>query len=168
MDAFFASVEQRDNPALRGKPVLVGGTGRRGVVTAASYEARPYGCRSAQPMAQALRMCPHAIVVRGRYEAYKQASHAVFAILESFTPVVQPVSIDEAFIDVTGSSRLFGDGRAIAAQIRARVRDEVGLTASVGVAPNKFLAKVASDLHKPDGLTVIEPGRVQEMLDPLP
>lgn len=170
LDAFFASVEQRDEPSLRGKPVLVGGSGRRGVVMAASYEARRFGCRSAQPTAQALRMCPQAIVVRGRFEAYKESSRAVFAILESFTPRVQPVSIDEAFMDVTGSARLFGDGRAMAEEIRARIRAAVGLTASVGVASNKFLAKLGSDLNKPDGLTVIDPDpqRVQEVLDPLP
>ncbi len=168
MDAFFASVEQRDNPALRGKAVLVGGTGPRGVVTAASYEARRFGCRSAQPMSQARRLCPHAIVVKGRFDAYREASRTVFAILESYTPLVQPVSIDEAYLDVSGSVRLFGDARAVAEQIRTRIRGEVGLTASVGIAPNKFLAKLASDMNKPDGLTLIDPGRVQETLDPLP
>ncbi len=168
MDAFFASVEQRDDPSLRGRPVLVGGTGSRGVVAAASYEAREFGCRSAMPTAVARRLCPHAIVRRGRFDAYKEASRAVFAVLESFTPLVQPVSIDEAFLDVTGSIRLLGEPEAIAADIRARVRREVGLPASVGVAPNKFLAKLASQLAKPDGMRVIPADAVQESLDPLP
>lgn len=168
MDAFFASVEQLDDPALRGKPVLVGGSGKRGVVAAASYEARVFGCRSAMPTAVARRLCPHAIIVRGRFDRYRELSDTVFDILRAFSPQVQPLSIDEAFLDATGSTALFGDGRAIAEQIRARIRTETGLTASVGVAPNKFLAKLASDLDKPDGLVVIEPGRVRETLDPLP
>lgn len=168
MDAFFASVEQLDNPDLRGKPVLVGGAGRRGVVAAASYEAREYGCRSAMPTAVALRLCPHAAVVKPSGGRYREISRRVFGILGSFSPLVQPVSVDEAFVDVSGSSALFGDGVAIARAIRERIRDEERLTASVGVAPNKFLAKLASDLDKPDGLVVIEPGRVHEVLDPLP
>lgn len=168
MDAFFASVEQRDNPVLRGKPVLVGGTGRRGVVSTASYEARPYGCRSAMPMAQALRLCPHAVVVHGNFEAYGEASRQVRAILERFTPDIEPLSIDEAFMDVTGSRRLHGDGRTIAQAIRRMIRDEVGLTASVGVAPNKFLAKVASDMNKPDGLAEIAAESAASVLAPMP
>ncbi|MEO1583483.1 MAG: DNA polymerase IV [Planctomycetota bacterium] len=168
LDAFFASVAQRDDPSLRGKPVLVGGSGRRGVVTAASYEARESGCRSAMPMVTARRLCPHAIVVRGTYDEYKRSSSAVFAIFESFTPLVQPLSIDEAFLDVTGSLRALGDAVSIARAIRERVLAEVGLTVSVGVAPNKFLAKLASDMDKPDGLTVIHSDRVQRTLDPLP
>jgi len=168
MDAFFASVEQLDEPSLRGKPILVGGTGKRGVVAAASYEARAFGCRSAQPTAVALRLCPHAIIVKPSGSRYREISRAVFEILGSFSPLVQPISVDEAFVDVTGSAGLFGDGVTIARTIRARVLGETGLTASVGVAPNKFLAKLASDLDKPDGLTVIEPGRVFEILDPLP
>ncbi len=167
MDAFFASVEQLDNPALRGRPVLVGGAGRRGVVAAASYEARVFGCHSAQPMAVALRCCPGAVVVKPRGGRYREISARVFEILGAFSPLVQPISIDEAFVDVTGSAALFGLGEQIARDIRARIRSETGLTASVGVAPNKFLAKLASDLDKPDGLTVIEPGRVHEVLDPL-
>lgn len=168
MDAFFASVEQRDDPDLRGRPVLVGGTGRRGVVAAASYEARAFGCRSAQPTAVALRLCPDAVVVKPSGGRYRAVSRQVFEILGSFSPLVQPISVDEAFVDVTGSSGLFGDGAAIARAIRARILGETRLTASVGVAPNKFLAKLASDLDKPNGLVVIEPGRVHAVLDPLP
>jgi DNA polymerase-4 len=168
MDAFFASVEQLDDPALRGKPVLVGGRGRRGVVAAASYEARRFGCRSAQPTAVALRLCPHAVVLRPRGARYRELSDRVMSILESTSPLVQPISIDEAFVDVTGSIPLLGPAVGIAKTIRARIREETGLTASVGVAPNKFLAKLASDLNKPDGLTIIEPGRVHDTLDPLP
>ncbi len=168
MDAFFASVEQRDNPALRGRPVLVGGAGKRGVVAAASYEARAFGCRSAQPMAVALRNCPGAVVIKPRGGRYREISERVFEILGAFSPLVEPISIDEAFIDVTGSLALFGSGEQIARDIRARIKSDIGLTASVGVAPNKFLAKLASDLDKPDGLTVIEPGREREVLDPLP
>ena len=156
MDAFFASVEQRDHPELRGKPVLVGGKGSRGVVAAASYEAREFGCHSALPTAIALRRCPQAIVVRGSYATYREVSKQVFAILGRYTPVVQPLSIDEAFLDVTGSKRLHGSGREIAAAVRRDIRHETELTASVGVSGNKFLAKLASDLDKPDGLTVIE------------
>jgi DNA polymerase-4 len=168
MDAFFASVEQRDDASLRGQPVLVAGRPPRGVVQAASYEARVFGCRSAMPTAQAVTLCPHARIVKGRFAAYREASDAVFAILRDFTPLVQPLSIDEAFLDVTGSDRLFGDGPTIAREIRRRVAQAVGLTCSVGVAPNKFLAKLASDLDKPDGLTVIPPDRVEAVLAPLP
>ncbi len=167
MDAFFASVEQREEPSLRGKPVLVGGTGPRGVVAAASYEARVFGCRSAMPTAVALRLCPSAIVVKGSYGKYREVSDRVFEILGDFTPRVQPLSIDEAFLDVTGCQRLLGTPEAMAARIRERIRGETELTASVGVAPNKFLAKLASDLDKPDGLSVIEPGRIEERLAPL-
>ncbi len=153
MDAFFAAIEQRDQPHLRGKPVLVGGRNRRGVVTTASYEARPFGCRSAMPMAQALRLCPHADVVPVRHEHYRAVSQQLRAIFHEFTPVVEPLSIDEAFLDVTGSQQLLGDGPAIAAKLKARVFAETQLTASIGVAPNKFVAKLASDLDKPNGLT---------------
>lgn len=168
MDAFFASVEQLDDPDLRGRPVLVGGTGKRGVVAAASYEAREFGCHSAQPTAVALRLCPHAVVVKPRGGRYRELSDRVFGILGDFSPLVQPISVDEAFVDVTGSLVLFGSAVEIAETIRARIKAETGLTASVGVAPNKFLAKLASDLDKPDGMTVIEGGRVFERLDPLP
>lgn len=168
MDAFFASVEQLDNPALRGKPVLVGGTGKRGVIAAASYEARVFGCRSAMPTAIARRLCPQAVIVGGRGSRYRELSDRVFGICDDFTPLVQPLSIDEAFLDVTGSQRLLGSAVEIATTIRTRIKAETGLIASVGVAPNKFLAKLASDLKKPDALVVIEPGQDQEILDPLP
>lgn len=168
MDAFFASVEQRDDPKLRGKPTLVAGRPPRGVVLAASYESRVFGCRSAMPTAEALQRCPHAIIVKSRFAAYRQASDQVFEIMRQFTPLVQGLSIDEAFLDVTGSQRLFGDAVVIAGMLRERVREATGLTCSVGVAPNKFLAKLASDLNKPDGLTVIRAEDVREMLGKLP
>jgi DNA polymerase-4 len=168
MDAFFAAIEQLDNPALRGKPILFGTDDLRGVVTTASYEARPFGCHSAQPMAVAKRLCPHAIVVPTRFERYREISEQMFTILESFTPIVQPLSIDEAFLDVSGSERLHGSGVDIARKLKQRVREQLCLTASVGVAPNKFLAKLASDLEKPDGLTVIDESSVDKILPPLP
>src|SRR4051812_27594824 len=168
MDAFFASVEVRDNPELRGKPVLVGHDGPRGVVAAASYEARKFGCHSAQPMAIAKRLCPQAIVVSGHFSRYRELSDQAFAIFERFTPVVQPLSIDEAFLDVTGSVRALGADDQIARDIKRAIRKETGLTASVGVAPNKFLAKLASDLEKPDGLVVIRPDDIDRVLLPLP
>lgn len=167
MDAFFASVEQRDDPSLRGKPVLVGGASRRGVVAAASYEARAYGVFSAMPMAEALRRCPQAIVVSPEHGRYGEVSATVFEIFHRYTPLVEPLSIDEAFLDVTGSQGLFGDGEAIAQKIRADVRQEVGLAASAGVAPCKFAAKVASDMAKPDGLFVVGED-VRAFLAPLP
>jgi DNA polymerase IV len=169
MDAFFASVEQLDHPELAGKPLLVGGRPEaRGVVAAASYEARPFGCHSAMPMAKALRLCPQAIVVPPRFERYEEVSQQVFEIFEQFTPLVEPLSIDEAFLDVAGSIRLFGPPEQMAADLKHRIRAETKLTASVGVAPNKFLAKLASDLKKPDGLVVVPPDQVQAFLDPLP
>jgi DNA polymerase-4 len=168
MDAFFASIEQRDRPELRGKPVLVGGSGPRGVVTAASYEARPFGCHSAQPMAQARRLCPQAIIMPVRGRVYRDVSTQVFDILEAYTPLVQPLSVDEGFLDVTGSQRLLGEARAIAEDIRRRVRSELDLTCSVGIAPNKFLAKLASSMNKPDAITIIEADRVRETLVSLP
>ncbi len=168
LDAFYASVEQRDDPTLRGKPVVVGGDARRGVVCAASYEARRFGVKSAMPMAVALRQCPHAIVIRPRFDAYQAASGEFFAILGEYSPLVEGLSLDEAFLDVTGAERLFGDGPTIAATIRARVRRELRLTVSAGVAPSKFVAKIASDLRKPDGLVVVEPGQERAFLHPLP
>jgi len=168
MDAFFASVEQRDHPELRGKPVLVGGDGPRGVVAAASYEARRFGVHSAMPSAIAKRLCPQAIFVSGSYSNYRAVSNQVFEIFERFTPVIQPLSIDEAFLDVTGTDRIFDSPRSIAEQIRALVKAELNLTCSVGVAPNKFLAKLASDMNKPDGIMVIEQHRIHAILDPMP
>lgn len=168
MDAFFAAVEQRDNPALRGRPVLVGGRSHRGVVSTASYEARTFGCRSAMPMRQALRLCPQAIVVVPRMARYAAVSQQVFAILDQFTPRIEPLSIDEAFLDVTGSQRLLGPACAIASGIKRRIHAETGLTASVGVATSKFIAKLASDIEKPDGLVVVPAERVAEFLAPLP
>lgn len=167
MDAFYASVEQRDNLALRGKPVLVGHDGNRGVVSAASYEARKFGCRSAQPMSVAKRMCPAAIVVPGDMKKYQHISGHMMAILDDFSPLVEPISIDEAFVDLTGSERLLGDARGVALKIKQRIVDELSLTASIGLAANKFLAKLASDLNKPDGLTVIRAEDVATILPPL-
>src|SRR4051812_26049130 len=151
MDAFYASVEQRDAPALRGRPVIVGGDARRGVVLAASYEVRPFGVRSAMPMAEAVRLAPHAEIVPPRFAAYSAASDAVFAILESVTPLCEPLSLDEAFLDVTASQQLFGSPAAIARHLRTRIAEEVQLPASAGIASVKFAAKIASDLAKPNG-----------------
>lgn len=169
MDAFYASVEQRDRPDLRGRPVIVAGDPeRRGVVSAASYEVRAYGVRSAMPTAKALRLCPHAIRVFPRMERYAEVSRAVFAIFARVTPLVQAVSLDEAFLDVTASQRLHGDPVAIAQKIRAAIFAETGLTASVGVASTRITAKIASDLDKPDGLTVVPDSEREARLDPLP
>ncbi len=168
MDAFFASIEARDDPSLRGKPVLVGGGGRRGVVAAASYEARKYGCRSAQPTAVALRKCPHAVVVPPRHTHYVEVSRQIFEVFQDFSPLVEGLSIDEAFLDMSGTERLFGAPREAAEAIRRRVRDETRLTCSVGIASVKFIAKIASALHKPDGLTEVPPGTELEFLHPLP
>ena len=167
MDAFYASVEQRDNPALAGLPVIVGWTGGRGVVTAASYEVRPFGVRSAMPMSTALRLCPHAICVRPRMGRYQEVSRMVFGVFREVTPMVEGLSLDEAFLDVTASQELLGGPVDIARLIKRRIRERTGLTASVGVAPNKLVAKIASDLMKPDGLTNVTPERVREVLDPL-
>ena len=168
MDAFYASVEQRDDAALRGKPVIVGGTGPRGVVAAASYEVRRFGVHSAMPMREALRRCPEAVCVRPRMAHYAAVSQQIFAVFHEFTPLVQGLSLDEAFLDVTASTAAFGPAERIAAEIKGRVRERTGLTASVGVAPNKLVAKIASDLRKPDGLVVVRPDEVRSLLDPLP
>ena len=168
LDAFYAAVEQRDDPALRGKPVLVGGSARRGVVASCSYEARVYGIRSAMPMAEAIRRCPHAIVVRHHMERYADASRAFFAILGDYSPEVEGLSLDEAFIDVTASERLLGDGETIAHAIKRRVREQLALVASVGIAPIKLAAKIASDIDKPDGLRVVAPDQLLAFLHPLP
>ena len=154
LDAFFASVEQLDDPSKCGKPVLVGGRSKRGVVAAASYEARAFGCRSAMPMARALALCPHAIVAPARFARYAELSGRFMAVLGRYSPLVESLSVDEAFVDCTGSVRLHGDGPTIGRSIRAAVHAETGLTASVGVGPNKFVAKLATDVRKPDGMTV--------------
>ncbi len=167
MDAFYASVEQRDNPALRGQPLAVGGR-HRGVVAAASYEARAFGVFSAMPMATALRLCPSLVVVPPDFARYKEASRAVFAIFHEVTPLVEPLSLDEAYLDVTENAWGETLGTAVATRLKQRIRADTGLTASAGVAPNKFLAKIASGWKKPDGLTVISPGRVEPFLQQLP
>ena len=169
MDAFFAAVEALDNPDLRGLPVVVGGKPQsRGVVAAASYEARAFGIHSAMSSWQAHRLCPQAVFVKPRGGRYREASRRVFDIFHEFTPLVEPVSIDEAFLDVTGSRRLFGTAVSIGRTIKRRIRDEIGLTASVGVAPNKFLAKLASDLEKPDGFVIVTPKNAERILADLP
>ena len=168
MDAFYASVEQRDNPELRGKPLVVGGGANRGVVAAASYEARKFGIRSAMPMAAAIRHCPELCRVKPRMSHYKSVSEQIFAIFRAFTPAVEGLSLDEAFLDVTASVALFGAPAEIATAIKQRILDETGLTASVGVAENKLVAKIASDLDKPDALTVLWPEDYAARLDPLP
>ncbi|MHC4521410.1 MAG: DNA polymerase IV [Planctomycetota bacterium] len=169
MDAFYASVEQLDHPELRGKPVIVGGPAEsRGVVSAASYEVREFGVHSAMPTAQAIRRCPHAIVLPVRMGRYAEVSQQIHAIFERYTPLVEPLSLDEAFLDVTGSTNLFGPAEQIGRDIKQRIKDQTHLTASVGIAPNKFLAKLASDLEKPDGFVVITEQTAQQILDPLP
>ena len=168
LDAFYAAVEQRDDPQLRGKPVLVGGSARRGVVASCSYEARKFGIHSAMPMAEAMRRCPKAIVVRHRMERYAEASHHFFKILGDYSPEVEGLSLDEAFLDITGSERLLGDGKTIAEAIKRRVRAELELVASVGVAPIKLAAKIASDIDKPDGLRIVTPEGLLPFLHALP
>ena len=168
LDAFYASVEQRDDPSLRGRPVIVGGDARRGVVCAASYEARKFGVRSAMPMARALRLCPQGVFLPPSFEKYGAESAKVMAVFGRYTPLVEPLSLDEAFLDVTASRALHGDGRAIATKIRADVRAETRLTVSAGIAEVKFAAKIACDLGKPDGLTEVPRGHVREFLAPLP
>jgi DNA polymerase-4 len=171
MDAFFASVEQLDDPDLQGRPVVVGAPpDKRGVVSAASYEARKYGIHSAMPSREAYRRCPNAVFVPVNSARYRELSDEVFGIFERFTPFIEPLSIDEAFLDVTGARNLFGSGRRIAALIKEAIKKETGLTGSVGVAKNKFLAKLASDLEKPDGLVVVpeEEARIRSFLAPMP
>jgi DNA polymerase-4 len=168
MDAFYASVEQLDDATLEGQVVIVGGLGPRGVVATANYAARKFGVHSAMPMARARRLCPQARFIRPRMDRYREKSGEVFAIFEAFTPLVEGLSLDEAFLDVSGSLRLFGDPLDIACRIKRRIQVETGLTASVGVAHNKFLAKLASDARKPDGLLWIHQKQVQNFLDPMP
>ncbi len=169
MDAFYASVEQGDNPSLKGLPVIVGGDPeKRGVVSAASYEARVYGVHSAMPTSQAKRLCPHGIFLPVRMRRYREVSEQVFKILQEYTPFIEPLSLDESFLEVTGSEKLFGPALQIARAIKRRILETTGLTASAGIAPNKFLAKIASDFKKPDGLVEIKPEEVQEFLRELP
>jgi len=168
IDAFYPSVEVIDNPSLKGKPVIVGGGKERGVVSSASYEARKFGVHSAQPIAKAIRLCPHGIFLPVRMSRYKEVSEKVFDIFYRFTPLVEPLSIDEAFLDVTGSIRLFGQPEDIAKKIKQIIFSEIGLTISAGIAPSKFVAKIASDIDKPDGLTVVRADDVRYFLDPLP
>jgi len=167
MDAFFAAVEQRDDPKLRGRPVIVGGSLKRGVVCACSYEARPSGVRSAMPMSRALRLCPEAVVLPVRMTRYQEVSRRIFTIFGRYTDRIEPLSIDEAFLDVSGCERLFGTAPQIAERIRRDVRGETGLAVSAGVAPNKFLAKLASESAKPDGLLVLQPDEVERFLNPM-
>ncbi|MDM4018648.1 DNA polymerase IV [Roseiconus lacunae] len=168
MDAFYASIEQRDRPELRGKPVVVGGGGGRGVVAAASYEAREYGIHSALPGSRAVKLCPHAIFVRGRHAHYAEVGRQVREIFTRYTPVIQPLSLDEAFLDVSGTERLFGDAETIGRRIQTEIATELNLPSSVGVAPRKFIAKIASDYGKPKGFVVVREDQIHEFLDPLP
>ena len=168
MDAFYASIEQRDRPELRGRPVMVGGTGSRGVVSAASYEARKFGVRSAMPSIEARRRCPEGVFLPGDMAKYGRESRRIFAIFERFTPAVEGLSLDEAFLDLTGSERLLGPARNVGERLRCEVRAETGLAVSVGIAPVKMVAKIASDSAKPDGLLEVRPGELRAFLDPLP
>lgn len=169
MDAFYASVEVREQPGLAGRPVIVGGSPRgRGVVSAANYEARRFGIHSAMPTARAMRLCPHAVCLPGRMSLYASVSHQIREIFNRYSPLVEPLSLDEAFLDVTDSQRLFGSAAEIANAIKQAISNELSLVASVGIAPNKFIAKIASDLDKPDGFVEVMPGEVQAFLDPLP
>src|SRR3984893_10773861 len=167
MDAFYASVEQHDEPSLAGKPLIVGWDGGRGVVAAASYEVRRFGVRSAMPMRTALKLCPEAVCVRPRMQRYQEVSGIVFGVFHEITPLVQGLSLDEAYLDVTASQELLGGAVDIARRIKRRIRELTGLSASVGVAPNKLVAKIASELLKPAGLPVVAAERVREVLDPL-
>jgi len=172
MDAFFAAIEQRDQPALNGKPVVVGadpkGGRGRGVVSTCSYEARVFGIHSAMPISQAYRRCPHAVFLPPRMHVYSRESHRIFTIMLRFTPDIEPVSIDEAFLDITASHQLFGTPEETCRLLKRTIREETGLTASVGMAPNKMTAKIASDLEKPDGMVVVTPAGLRDFLNPLP
>ncbi len=169
MDAFYASVEERENPEIRGKPLIVGGhPERRGVVSAANYPARQFGIHSAMPTVQAVKRCPHLLIVHPRHGLYRKVSQQIVDIFSRYTPMIEPLSLDEAFLDCSGSEKLYGDSARIGKQIKSDISKDLELTASVGIAPNKFLAKLASDYGKPDGFTVILEEQVQEFLDPQP
>jgi DNA polymerase-4 len=168
MDAFYASIEQRDRPELRGRPVVVGGTSTRGVVSAASYEARAFGVRSAMPTVEARRLCPDAVFLPGDMKKYARESKRIFAVFARYTPAVEGLSLDEAFLDLTGTERLLGPPAEVGVRLRTQVRRETGLAVSVGIAPVKLVAKIASDLAKPDGLLEVKPGEVRAFLAPLP
>ena len=168
MDAFFASVEQLDHEEYRGKPLIVGGLGGRGVVSTCSYEARKFGVHSAMSTAKAMKLCPQGIFIRGNYPRYSEVSRQIFDIFEHYSPLIEPLSIDEAFLDISGMEHLMDNPLQYAKKLKQEVKEKTGIVASVGIAPNKFLAKIASDLDKPDGLVVVDKGKVQEFLDPLP
>jgi DNA polymerase IV len=168
LDAFYASVEQLDYPELRGRPVIVAGSSKRGVVTSASYEARQFGVRAAMPSVQAHKLCPHGIFVRGRMERYVEMSRLVRQMFDSFSPVVEPLSLDEAFIDLTGTERLFGTALEAGRTLKRRVFEQTGLVVSVGIAPIKMAAKILSDMSKPDGLLALRADYLRSFLDPLP
>ncbi len=168
MDAFYASIEQRDRPELRGLPVIVGASSARGVVSAASYEARKFGVRSAMPGFRARALCPDGVFLPPNMQRYAEVSEQVHAVFREFTPEIEPIALDEAFLDITGSVHLFGSARQLAASVKARVRESTQLTISVGVGPNKLVAKIACTLGKPDGLRVVAPAEVRTLLDPLP
>ncbi len=168
MDAFFASVEQLDNPQYRGKPIIVGGKSHRGVVSTCSYEARKYGVHSAMPIAQAHRLCPNGIFVAGRMGRYMEVSRQIMQVFAEFSPCVEPLSIDEAFLDLSGMENLVGNIATLGSKIKKRIKEVTGLNASVGLAPNKFLAKLGSDLRKPDGLVIISASEAREFIAPLP
>ncbi|MFO8166063.1 MAG: DNA polymerase IV [Desulfatiglandales bacterium] len=168
MDAFFAAIEVQNNSSLKGKPVIVGGTSRRSVVSTASYEARKFGIHSAMPLFKAKEKCPHGVFLPVRIDEYKMVSRKIMNLLHDFTPLVEQVSIDEAYLDITGTEHLFGCPKGIAKQIKKRIGEETGLTCSIGIAPNKFMAKIASDMNKPDGLTIILAGEVEKFLSILP
>ncbi|MBE6099629.1 MAG: DNA polymerase IV [Anaerovibrio sp.] len=168
MDAFFASVEQLDHEEYRGKPLIVGGIGGRGVVSTCSYEARKFGVHSAMPTAKAMKLCPQGIFIQGNYPRYAEVSQQIFDIFDHYSPLIEPLSIDEAFLDLTGMERLMDSPRQYALKLKQEIKEKTGIVASVGIAPNKFLAKIASDLEKPDGLVIVNKDHVQVFLDPLP
>ena len=168
MDAFFASVEQLDHEEYRGKPLIVGGIGGRGVVSTCSYEARKIGVHSAMPTAKAMKLCPQGIFIQGNYPRYAEVSQQIFDIFDHYSPLIEPLSIDEAFLDLTGMERLMDSPRQYALKLKQEIKEKTGIVASVGIAPNKFLAKIASDLEKPDGLVIVNKDHVQAFLDPLP